>query len=124
MASPDFLRELMYHPFYKRLFSSTPEQFTVDYNRISEAIPDNSLCGYTDGPYNPQESTGAHGWVIASHTTELWRGTGPSDGHTKLMSLYRAELGRIVVGLRIIHTICQVNQINQKQIWYKKLRNY
>jgi ribonuclease HI len=111
MASTDFFGNLTNHPFYKRLLGPISDQLDLVNNRISEAIRDNSLCICTDGSYNPHESTGAHGWVIASHNTELWRGAGPSDGHAQLMTPYRAELGGIVVGLHIINTICKTNHI-------------
>ena len=68
------------------------------------------LC--SDGSYDPRQGDASHGWVIASADgTIFWDGAGPDDGHPKLMSAYRSELGGLVVIIYIRHRLSQAFEI-------------
>ncbi len=109
--SSNFYECLTAHPFYERLLGSISMSLESAFDQLSQAIVNDSLHICTDGSYNPEASTGSHGWVFASERTKLWHGAGPSDGHPSLMSPYRAELSGLVAGLHILTTICQQGNI-------------
>jgi hypothetical protein len=73
---------------------------------VSRAVEYDSLLVCTDSSYDPIQSRGAHGWVFATAENVLWTGAGPSDGHKKLSSPYRAELSGLVATLYFIHRTC------------------
>ncbi len=67
-------------------------------------MPISELHWQLDGmiSVNQVGKMGAHGLVIVSEHTTLWEGAVPSDGHTKLMSPYQAELSGILAGLKCL----------------------
>jgi hypothetical protein len=73
----------------------------------------------SDGSFYPDSHTGSHGWVLASADKAiLLQGAGPGDGHPKLMSSYRSELGGLLAVLYLIHCICHHYQVQGGQLKY------
>ncbi len=93
--------------FYARLLGPLGEDIDQVIEQIREEIHTNELYICTDGSYCPQTQTGAHGWVIATKEGLLWKGAGPVDCHQTYMSPYRAELGGILAGLYILHSLSE-----------------
>lgn len=99
-------------PFYKRLLGSISHLLASIDSSLSAAISQHDLQVCTDGSYNPSTSKDAHGWVLATSTSIIWDGAGPSDGHPQLMTPYRAELSGLVAGLHILNSLCQINNLS------------
>lgn len=112
-----FYDTLTNHPFYKHLLDPISISLEEVNEALSKAISTHTLYICTNGSYNSTSCTGAHRWDLATTKTILWSGTGPLDGHPKLMSPYRAELSRLVASLHILHSICQGSQLTTGSIY-------
>jgi hypothetical protein len=111
-TSSDVQAHLTNHAFYTRLLGHITDNPQDVHSKTCDAICQSSLLICTDGSFNPTTYRGAHGRVIASHSTTPWRGAGPSDGDSSLMTPYRAELSGLVTSLHILFTICKLNSIS------------
>jgi hypothetical protein len=108
---PSFYELLTTPPFYARILGPISTSLEELADSISDYIIQDNLYLCTDGSYDPHISRGAHGWVIANDSETLWQGAGPSDGHPKLMSPYRAEFSGSVAGLHILKCLTNAKSL-------------
>jgi hypothetical protein len=86
--------------FYQRLIGAVPPLNRTTNIKIATGIELETLVTCSDGSFDPETNRGSHGWVISDNTTTiLAHGSGPADGHPRLMSSYRAELGGLLAVL-------------------------
>lgn len=102
------LKEVLWsHQFYKSLMGPINWSIPISSLQIAKALEENTLLTCCDGSYSPGKSLGSHGWVFAPPKTKLWRGAGPIDGHSRLVSAYRAEIGGFD---NILHILLAISQ--------------
>jgi hypothetical protein len=79
---------------------------------INDELKQDSLVACSDGAYDKGEGIASHGWVFASQAVEIVQasGAGPADGHSKLLSSYRAELGGLLTVIYLTYRISQYYQ--------------
>ncbi len=90
---------------------------TEDCSTIAEEIRLNTGLASSDGSHNPTLSIASHSWVFGTGLQQiLASGAGPDDGHPRLLSSYRSELGGILSVLYIVHCICQFYDISTGKV--------
>jgi hypothetical protein len=105
--------------FYQRLLGPLPTLNDSDGMVLAHQMELESLLACSDGSFFPEEHTGSHGWVLASTDQQiLLQGAGPDDGHPRLMSSYRSELGGLLAVLYTIYRICQHYHVTSGKLRY------
>jgi hypothetical protein len=105
--------------FYQRLLGPLPNITDPIGLEIAHHLELETMVTCSDGSFYPDSHTGSHGWVLASADKAiLLQGAGPGDGHPKLTSSYRSELGGLLAVLYLIHRICHHYQVQGGQLKY------
>ncbi len=105
----DFLNVLVDTPeFYQRIMGPLTNISDQTGMEVAHNLELETLVTCSDGSYFPESHTGSRGWVVATTDQKLLlQGAGPGDGHPKLISSYRSELGGLLAVLYTIYCICQ-----------------
>ncbi len=102
--------------FFQRLIGADPPT-TEDCSTIAEEIRLSTFLACSDGSHNPTLAIASHSWVFGNGLQQiLASGAGPDDGHPRLLSSYRSELGGILSVLYIVHRICQSYNISAGKV--------
>jgi hypothetical protein len=106
--------EVLPHPYYCELMQWDTNDITPKLEDIAQAILSSDLHICADGAYRKIVGQASHAWVFSTGQQEiLWKGAGPTLGHTKLMTPYRAELTGLVSVLFILHWVCSHIQLKK-----------
>ncbi len=90
------------HPYYAQLLDWDSTELLSVLPSIALAL-EQGLHICTDGSYFKDSKQGSHAWVFANDQRQvLWKGAGPSVGHSMVMSPYRAELSGLTSVLFIL----------------------
>ena len=105
--------------FYQWLIGPLPGLEDQNGLEIAHNIELDTLLVCSDGSHSPESYTGSHGWVMANGGKKLLlQGAGPVDGHPKLTSSYRSELGGLLAVLYTIYRVCQYYQVTSRKVTY------
>jgi hypothetical protein len=102
---PPLIDLLWSHQFYKRLIGPMESSVSKVGPYVAQALLEGKLMACCDGSYSPHSKLGSHGWVLATETSNLWKGAGPVDAHPTLSSPYRSELGGFVAILHVLNSV-------------------
>jgi ribonuclease HI len=105
------------HPFYKKMLQWNKMAIEMAEQSLVDAITTHNLHICADGAFLKEHGQGSHAWVFSdgSHQ-ELWKGAGPTFGHTDLMTPYRAELSGLTSVLFILQWVCSRNAIGDGKV--------
>ena len=96
------------HPYYQQLLNWNTNTILPAIPSIATALVNGTLHICADGSYIKETLQGSHAWVFATSKQHIiWKGAGPSVGHSEVMSPYRAELSGLTSVLFLLLWICQ-----------------
>jgi hypothetical protein len=112
VINDDSLSQLLPHPFYQEILQWKSNDITSSIEGKANAIESNDLFICADGTYMKSVSQASHAWVFSNSKLDiLWKGAGPTPGHSSLMTPYRAELTGLTSVLFMIYWVCRQTQI-------------
>jgi hypothetical protein len=108
------------HPFYQHLLQWSTDHLSPYTFCIASPLTGGVLHICADGAYIKEFQQGSHSWILSdSNQNILWKGVGPSTGHSAVMTSYRAELCGITSALFMLLWIC-----NQEDVEYGSVTLY
>jgi hypothetical protein len=105
------------HPFYQKQLKWNKATIERAEKPLVDAISTHNLHICADGAFLKEHGQGSHAWVFSdgSHQ-EIWKGAGPTFGHTDLMTPYRAELSGLTLVLFVLQWVCSQNAIGDGKV--------
>jgi hypothetical protein len=100
------------HPYYTELLDWDRSEIESITPSLITAMTENKLHICADGSYVKETKQGSHAWVFADNQRQiLWKGAGPSMGHSAVMTQYRAELSGLTSILFLLLRICNEHDV-------------
>jgi hypothetical protein len=105
------------HPYYTQLLDWDRSEIESITPSLITAMTDNKLHICADGSYVKEIRQGSHAWVFADNQRHiLWKGAGPSMGHTSVMTPYRAELSGLTSIPFLLLWVCNEHDVESGDV--------
>lgn len=104
------------HSFYQPML-----QWNTNFIEMAEQLLLESLFAYdmhicVDGAFLKEHGQHSHAWVFSNGShRELWKGAGPTFGHSDLKPPYNVELSGFTSVLFILHWFCYRNATGDRK---------